>query len=1226
MSASSSALTGDAVGRERVSGGVSLFAEFFRFDLNYQLRSPLLWIAGLLFALFAFGATSSDFIQVGGAIGNVNRNAPGVIVNLFTNFSVLGLFVVTFFIAQPLLRDFEMGTDELFFSTPMRIRSYLAGRLSAGMVASILVFVLTSAGMMLGGVMPWLDPARLGPFSLIPHLWSFAVIVIPNLIFMASLLSLLAVTARSLLSVYIGVIGFFVLWLVASLLARDIKYDSIATLLDPFGTRAMERTMRYWSAIESNAQLPELTGYLLVNRAAWLGVSGVLLASAFLLFKPQRKRAGKSRVRRNTINTLAVSGSVTTGISLSAKQPVARYTAATTVSQFLHQLLFDTAGVLRSIPFLVLLGFAVLNLSAGSTFVDDLYGTSIYPVTAVMLRVMQGSYAFLLILIVGFYAGELVWRERTAKLSELTDTLPVPNWLPVMSKIGALTAVVLVFMLIGVATAIVMQLLRGYTQPELGLFLRGAAIQAVPFILISAAAVVLQVVSNNKIIGYLLFVILIVLRIALPPMGLEHNLYNFAAGPETPYSDMNGYGHFLAGWAWFQLYWTLFAAMLVVIGAAFWVRGVAPSWRGRLRMAGNNLRGTPAAALAALLLAFVAVGGWIFYNTNVVNEYLPSRVAMDRLAHYEKAYRKFKDVPQPRIVDVKADVDIFPAERRVEIRGRYQLVNKSAEPIADLHLTLDPRVRFKELQLADAALVSEDPLVGYRLYRLKQPLQPGASADFTFTIERAERGFTNDGLPASSGAGDMRSVLNYNGTFFNSFGMFPHFGYNEGVQIIDRNERRKRGLGDVPRMAKLEDQAARQNMGFADADWITFETTVSTSDDQIALAPGYLQREWAENGRRYFHYKMDQPMLPFFCYLSARWEVKRDSWNGLPVEVYYDAKHPYNVDRMIDGTKKSLDYFTANFSPYQHKQMRILEFPGYARFAQSFANTVPYSEVIGFIADLRKPEKLDYVFYVTAHEVAHQWWAHQVIGAGVQGQGMLTESLSQYSAMMVMEKEYGREKMRKFLKYELDRYLRGRGGELVEELPLMRVEDQPYIHYQKGSLIFYRLRDEIGEQNLNRALANFLRDKAFERPPFTTTVELLDYIRAETPPEKQRLLDELFAQIILYDNKVTMAKAVKRPDGKFDVTLDVSALKREVDGLGKETAVPIDDWMEVGVFARSPGDDEDRERVLYLQKQHITPATKQISVVVDDEPYEAGLDPYNKLIDRIPDDNRKTVE
>ncbi|MGD6053416.1 M1 family aminopeptidase, partial [Xanthomonas citri pv. citri] len=127
-------------------------------------------------------------------------------------------------------------------------------------------------------------------------------------------------------------------------------------------------------------------------------------------------------------------------------------------------------------------------------------------------------------------------------------------------------------------------------------------------------------------------------------------------------------------------------------------------------------------------------------------------------------------------------------------------------------------------------------------------------------------------------------------------------------------------------------------------------------------------------------------------------------------------KHEFNVDRMIAATKKSLDYFQANFTPYQHRQVRIIEFPAYARFAQSFANTIPFSESIGFVADLRDPAAVDYVFYVTAHEVAHQWWAHQVIGADAQGSTMLSESLSQYSALMVMEKEYGRAKMRRFLK------------------------------------------------------------------------------------------------------------------------------------------------------------------------------------------------------------------
>ena len=112
---------------------------------------------------------------------------------------------------------------------------------------------------------------------------------------------------------------------------------------------------------------------------------------------------------------------------------------------------------------------------------------------------------------------------------------------------------------------------------------------------------------------------------------------------------------------------------------------------------------------------------------------------------------------------------------------------------------------------------------------------------------------------------------------------------------------------------------------------------------------------------------------------------------------------------------------------------------------------------------------------------------------------MLSETLAQYSALMLMKREYGEHQVRRFLRYELDRYLRGRGGELIEELPLMRVENQAYIHYSKGSLIFYRLREEIGEEALNRALANFIRDKAFQQPPYTTTLEMLDYdaFRAE---------------------------------------------------------------------------------------------------------------------------------
>lgn len=1209
-----------------------MFSEFFRFELRYQLRAPLVWVIAFVFALFAFTATTTDTVTLGEGIGNVNRNAPYVILTFLGVFSMLGMFVALALTAQPLLRDFELGTEELFFSTPMRKSSYLWGRFAAGIVIGLLVLGITAAGMIVGSFMPWLDPQRLGPFSWEPYLWGFGLIIIPNLLFVGALLSLLAVTTRRLLIVFLGVVAFFVLYAIAQALTVDIKYDTIASLIDPFGGEAASRMMRYWSVTERNTQVPEISGVLLLNRAIWLGLGAIMLAGAHLLFQPQRQRAKKRWWHRKTAKDASLAASE--GVSTVAADPIRSaadfvaaprsFTGNAALRQFAHLLWFDTKYVLKSLPFLALLAFALLNFIGSTRALESSFGTPIYPVTALIMQAMQGSYQFLLVFIIAFYAGDVLWRERDAKLAEVTDASPVQNWVPMLAKVGAITAVVLVFMLVGVLAGMASQLTQGYTNLEPGLYLRAALVDSVFFILMGVLALFLQVISNQKFVGYLLLIVGLIAQITVATMGYEHNLYIFGGSPEMRYSDMDGYGPRSQPWAWFNVYWALFSAMLIVLAGAFWVRGTSSRWSQRWRHALRSLRGPQSALLGTLAIAFVTVGAWIYYNTNVINEYLPNDVLLDRQAQLEKEYRKFKDLPQPRIRDVRTDVDIYPEQRRAVIRGHYRIENVHAEPIPELHVYTRVGARLDVVAPADTELRLHDAQAGLRIYKLREPLAPGASMDFDFTWERHERGFTNTSMPPSTGGGDLRSTLNYNGTFFNS-SQLPHFGYDPSRQIVDRNERRKRDLGEVPRMPKLEDEKARYDIGMMDSDWINFEATVSTSADQIALAPGYLQREWTENGRRYFHYKMDRPMLPYYCFLSARWQVKRGEWRGLPIEIYYDAKHAYNVDRMIEATRKSLDYFSANFSPYQHRQVRILEFPRYARFAQSFANTIPFSESIGFIADLRDPDDIDYVFYVTAHEMAHQWWGHQVVGAGVQGQTFIMESLSQYSALMVMEKEYGREHMRRFLRYELDRYLRGRGGELVEELPLMRAEDQPYIHYSKGSLALYRLRDEIGEENLNRALANYIRDKAYQQPPYTTTLELLDYIRAHAPADKHTLIDELFAKIIFYDNRV-VATTVTPRNGKYDVTIEYEAAKRESDGVGRETELALDDWIEIGVFARGADEEERTEKPLYLERQRITQGRGTIRVTVDEVPYDVGFDPYNKLIDRMPDDNRMTVD
>lgn len=1177
------------------------------------LRNGVFWIVSLVFGAIGFAMLASDNVSYGGGVGNVMRNAPAITVVVLGAMSVMSALLTTIFVGGIALRDFEQRTAELFFATPMRKGTYLAGRFGGGFLASLGVMLFVVLGMWLGSKMPWLDQARLGPTPWAAYGWGLVVLVLPNLLFLSALLFLLATATRSMLYTYIGVIAFFVLWNASDALNSDLQTRWIGALLDPSGGNAVSEHIRYWSSDQLNTQLPALTGLLLGNRTLWLGVTALLLWAAYALFRADRE--GLRLRRRRKLVVEEATGRATAPLSL---PPVAlRDGAAARWVQFRQSFRFDLRHALLGAPLLVMLLLSLVVLFFTFRSGGLLYGTDVYPVTARMQSMLDGGISIFLIIVVAFYAGELVWRERSNGVAEVADAYPTPDWIPLAAKMTALVGIVLMFHLVGTLFAMGYQLAHGYTQLQPLLYLQSAALDILPFALIAVLAVFLQVASGNKFLGYLLMIAYLVSRIALPMLHFDHALYNFGKASPVPYSDMNGWGHFVGPNLWFRAYWAAFCVVLLALAAALWPRGTSLQWGDRLKQLRQRFRGPVLVSAIAGAVAFVALGGWIFYNTNILNHYVPGDLAKQRQADYEKAYRRYKDLPQPKIDAIRADVDIFPETRTVEIRGHYRMRNAGTAPISQLHVTIDPETEVRRLDFPAHKLVSKDEISGYAIYQLDAPLAPGAEMDFDYDLEYAPHGFPLDG-------GDTQVV--YNGTFFNNFAALPQFGYDQGQQLQDRNDRRKYGLPELPRMNPIGDTAAyADNYLGPNRDWVDFETTVSTSSGQIALAPGYLQREWIANGRHYYHYKSEAKLLPFFSWLSADWQVKRDRWHDVALEIYYDRKHPYNVDRMMDATKKSLDYYTAHFSPFQFRQLRILEFPGYATFAQSFANTIPFSEAIGFIADVRDRDDIDMPFYVTAHEVGHQWWAHQVIGANVQGSTMLSESLAQYSALMVMEHEYGPHRMRKFLKYELDKYLSARSQERVAEQPLALNENQQYIHYNKGSVVFYALKDAIGEDALNHVLAGFLRKWSFKGPPYPTSRDFMADLYAGTDPKFHPLIRDLFERIVFWENRATDATATKRADGKYIVTLKVTSKKHVADGKGKVSDEPMDEWVDVGVFARAADGKEDDERVLYLQKVHVARPETTFTVVVDEAPYEAGIDPYNKLVDTDSDDNRRQI-
>jgi len=636
------------------------------------------------------------------------------------------------------------------------------------------------------------------------------------------------------------------------------------------------------------------------------------------------------------------------------------------------------------------------------------------------------------------------------------------------------------------------------------------------------------------------------------------------------------------------------------------------------------------------LVAFVGLGYAIYYQNNIANPYYSAQEKEQMQVDYEKKYAKYKQLASPRIVSVKLAMNLYPEDRNFDATLRYWVKNKTNRPIDTLFVNHSDEL--KQLQLnRKAVLISNDTVADIKLYKLSEPLMPNDSIEMISSLKNKTNNFLYDESPVLA-----------NGTFMNN-SSFPSFGYNDRGELMDNDIRKKYGLPARDRMADPTDSSALMNNYISsDADWIDFEATISTAKEQIAIAPGYLQKEWEADGRRYFHYKMDKPILNFYSVISARYKVKKEKVDGVNLEIYYHPGHEFNLDRMMRSMKASLAYYTQSFGPYQFRQMRVIEFPKtHGTFAQAFANTVPFSEGIGFIAnvDEENPDQVDYPYSVISHELAHQWWAHQVIGANVKGATMLSESLSEYSSLKVLEKTYGQGQMRKFLKEALDSYLSGRTTERFKENPLMYNENQQYIHYNKGSLVMYAMSDFMGEASFNGFLKEYVAKVAFQYPPYTTSIEFVDLLKSKTPDSLQYLVKDLFETITLYDNAVDSVSYKKLSNGKYEVNIAFRVAKYRSDEKGKRSyedvkgsklayktakstihSLPMQDYVEIGVFgaAKSKGKFKE-EHVLYLKKHRINRIENKITLLVDEKPSEVGVDPYNKLIDTDSNDNRKSI-
>ncbi|MEX2478927.1 MAG: M1 family aminopeptidase [Gracilimonas sp.] len=1213
-----------------------MFYSIFSFEIRYWLRKSSFYVyAGILFSLsyFVMISAAGIFESLTVSMNTITIvNSPVAINGLLNEMAIILYFFLPALIGGTIYRDYKHNMHSVLYSYPFKKWEYLLGKFAAGLTVSTLVMIAAALGVILGSITPGTNPEVLGPFELVSYVQPFLYYLIPNMIFFGAMVFAVVAFTRNINVAFIVILGFFLIQIFAQNLTSDLDNKMLATLLDPYGAQANAYYTEYWTAFEQNENPLPWGEVIFYNRLIWAGL-GLLIfglvyqafsfsqqAYSFSLF---RKKKGEAVTKKNFGSILTVNmPEVTMNFSFIENLKLSWELAKT-----------DFRYIISGWAFIIISLIGLLISLSTILLGGEIFGTDTLPVTWQMLQ-LPGTFFSLFINILTFlYAGMLIHRSRGDNMDQLIHVTPTPNWAILFSKFLALVLMQMALLSIIMIAGLGVQLFSGYYNFEIGQYLFDLyAISLIHVMIWGLLSIFIHNLFKNYYIGFILLLVISIGITFLGEIGIEQTVFKFNQAPGTAYSDMNGYGNSLAPYFVYKMYWLLLGIALYVLAILFFRRGLPGSIKERFSNADKAFTPKLKLIFTLSLIGFIGMGSWIYYVNNIKYEYISSQKRELRAANFEKNYGKFKDTPQPRIVSSSINLDLYPESRDLDVSGSYILVNKADVAIDSIHIDHNNFISVFEFN-RDFELVLEDDSMNYDIYQLDEPLMPGDSVLFSFALSNKRNEILRSNSPVRG-----------NGTFINN-SLFPTIGYPESAELSSREARERYDLPEKDRMAPPTDSTARMNNYISsDADWIDFETTISTSPEQIAIAPGYLQDEWEENGRHYFHYKMDSTIVNFYSFISADFDVVEDSWNDVNIEIYHHPDHTYNLDYMIDGVKKSLDYYTENFSPYQFRQLRIIEFPRTGgSFAQSFANTVPYSEAVGFIADVdtTDEEAVNYPFSITAHEVAHQWWAHQVIGANVQGATMLSESLSEYSALKVLEKEYGVHQMRRFLKEALDTYLIGRTMESRREQALIYNENQQYIHYNKGSLVFYALSDYIGEDKLNATLSSYIDEVAFQEPPYTNSLELLDFLKEATPDSLQYLITDMFETITLYDNRVEEATFTEVDSSTYEVNLSLQAAKyrtgetgeriytnQEGDSLSVDVegrrlpiqSLPLNDWIEVGVF----GVDEDgNETVLYLEKRKFTEIMNEITITVDELPVSVGIDPYNKLIDTISNDNRR---
>ncbi|RYG18156.1 MAG: hypothetical protein EOO07_09590 [Chitinophagaceae bacterium] len=1100
------------------------------------------------------------------------------------------------FCANVVLRDYHYKMESVIFTTAVDRFSYFWTRFLGLLIAVFIHLCFVAIGLYVGA--GFVGAAKLGEFKLVYYLHPLFVFGLPNVILAVSCIFCTAILSKNARAIYAAGVLLYIVYMVASILGdsplfatsnlRVNKPSLLPYLADPFGMTSFFVETKKWTSELKNHQLFPVHGVFLANRLIWFGFSILVVFLSYKCFN-FRLQAAKQPKQKPTESSKQITVPFK---QLSVFPNGTRYNATAFSSQFKLEL----TSLFKHIPLMVmlLLWLFVFSVELKDALFNGAYGIKAYPTTGMIVEEMR-SVNFALVLII-FYAAELVTREKAVKIDSLIYSTPVRKGILWGAKCLTLAALVVTLVTLNIGIGIGVQLANGYVKFEPLTYLSLYYYSGMPLMLFVVLIVGVQNLTSNKYLGMLLNMALVFASIFATQLGVSHFLLRFAAVPNLQFSYFNGFGHYANAFNWYMLYWLGFTTVIAFLSIGMWQSSLQQTFVNRVKSIPNVLRkGKFIVSLA--LLVWLGTGVFIYNQSNIIGKVSDKQERLIWQANYEKQYGRFIDLPQPIIKSVSTEVDLLTDYDTYTVKGTYRLKNETNTPITKVWISLDQSVHTFDIAMPNGEKQQIDTEFNQQFINLKKALAPNAETSMHFSLKVIRNGF----VPF-----DTENSLSSNGTYIELEKFVPHFGYNTDITLNDQYARKKLGL------------PAKAPSGPVDYTYhlIDFETTISTAPEQEVVTVGKLHKSWFAANRQYFHYKTSAPIPFMFALSSACYELKKEKHNGIDLTIYYKKGQEYNLNAMMKAIKETIDYGTENFGTYPLKHFSLAEIPHYRGAATAYPGLVFSAERINFLSNYSKANKINQAYAITAHEVAHQWWANMLDPAAVAGRAMLTESLAKYTEMAVIEKHYGKMYLGNYLRLDNQLYFSNRYANGVEQ-PLTKATDQSYVYYQKGALAMYAVKEMIGEKAFNAALKSLIIKHGNPNKKATSS-DFLNLLAKYIPADQRKFADESFSQVVEYDMRVQVVACKALPDGRFKLNLHV---KIDLIKQGANTPQVPNMDIDIALFDKTKAEWDRNTPPSYFKKYRIHKAATNLTIVTTKKPKIVALDPYAYLLDANLEDN-----